>query len=204
MHESVSVRPSQLDPIFMDTFSEDRTQVALCRVKWFDIARGYGFASPADGGSDILLHYNLLAEYGRKILPEGSVIRARFRDGPRGRKAVKILESDLPCRGENRTATRKTRPDTSLMPRVDPLQFLDNAGAFEPATVRWFHRVRGYGFLIAENDDIQLFVHMESVRRAGLLTLLPGQRVKVRRYNGPRGALAIVIEADVSGQVSQK
>lgn len=159
------------------------------RVKWFDIGKGFGFVAPDDGGGDILIHYNLLARHGRKSVPEGARVVVETVLGPRGRQALAILDLDLTTAiegGSERGAPRG--------PRIDPLDFLDRAGDFEPVQVRWFNRVKGYGFLLRDDGVTQVFVHMETVRRGGFETLLPNQRLRARVHEGPRGALAVAIE----------
>ncbi|TPE62452.1 cold-shock protein [Sandaracinobacter neustonicus] len=157
------------------------------RVKWFDMVKGYGFVTPDDGGGDILLHYNLLGQIGRKSLPEGTAVTVVARKGPRGRQAVTIIELDL---------STATGPDQDKMEerssnRVDPLAYLEDAGDFEQVEVRWFNRSKGYGFLLRDDGVTQVFVHMETVRRGGFEALLPGQAVRARIHDGPRGALCV-------------
>jgi CspA family cold shock protein len=162
------------------------------RVKWFDMVKGYGFVMPDDGGGDILVHYNLLAPLGRKSLPEGAAITVTVRQGPRGRQAAEIVDLDL---------SKATGPDQDRLTerssnRVDPLDFVGEAGDFEPVQVRWFNRAKGYGFLLRSDGVTQVFVHMETVRRGGFESLQPGQLLRARVHDGPRGALAVVVEAD--------
>lgn len=159
------------------------------RVKWFDVVKGYGFVTPEDSGGDVLIHYNLLDKLGRKSLPEGAGVKLVARRGPRGRQAVSIVELDLstavgpdPDRQSERSANR-----------VDPLDFLENAGDFEAVEVRWFNRAKGYGFLLRNDGVTQIFIHMETVRRGGYENLLPGDLVEARVHDGPRGALAVAI-----------
>lgn len=157
------------------------------RVKWFDMVKGYGFVTPEDGGGDILLHYNLLGQIGRKSLPEGTAVTVVSRKGPRGRQAVAILELDL---------SQATGPDQDKIEdrnsnRVDPLDYMEEAGDFETVEVRWFNRSKGYGFLLRDDGVTQVFVHMETVRRGGFEALLPGQAILARIHDGPRGALAV-------------
>ncbi|WP_272492466.1 cold-shock protein [Sandaracinobacteroides sayramensis] len=163
------------------------------RVKWFDAVKGYGFITPDDGGGDILVHYNLLGQMGRKSLPEGARVTLTAREGARGRQAVSILELDLSSAigpDPDRSAERSAH-------RVEPLDFLAEAGDFEAVQVRWFNRAKGYGFLLRNDGVTQAFIHMETVRRGGFENLLPGQSVEARIHDGPRGALAVVVRAAV-------
>ncbi|MFN3371195.1 MAG: cold-shock protein [Sphingomonadaceae bacterium] len=161
------------------------------RVKWFDIGKGFGFVAPDDGGGDILIHYNLLARHGRKSVPEGARLVVDCVVGPRGRQASAILDLDL-------TTAIEAGPGGRAGPRggrTDPLDFLEEAGDFEPVQVRWFNRTKGYGFLLRDDGVTQVFIHMETVRRGGLETLLPNQRLLARVHEGPRGALAVALRA---------
>ncbi|QMW23742.1 cold-shock protein [Sandaracinobacteroides saxicola] len=164
------------------------------RLKWFDAVRGYGFVEVADGGGDLLLHYSVLKAVGRRTLPEGATVRAAVIEGERGRQISELLSIDL---------TTAVGPDPDLQHRreagrTDPLDFLDSAGDFIPVQVRWFNRVKGYGFLLADDDPDgpEIFVHMETVRRADLMTLEPGQLLRARVSKGPKGPMAVVIEDD--------
>jgi CspA family cold shock protein len=161
------------------------------RIKWFDLVKGYGFVTPDAPGGDILVHYNLLARYGRKSLPEGTRVVVVARESPRGRQASAIVDLDI---------SKATGPDPERAAqrsgaRQDPLDFLDKAGEFEPCEVRWFNRAKGYGFLLRDDGVTQVFIHMETVRRGGLDSLLPGQQLDARVHDGPRGALAVAVRA---------
>lgn len=176
----------------VDHVDGDGSETISGRVKWFDMVKGYGFITPDDGGGDVLVHYNLLTPLGRKSLPEGARVKVIARAGPRGRQAAEILELDL---------SKAIGPDPDRLAersanRVDPLDFLEQAGDFEPVQVRWFNRAKGYGFLLREDGVTQIFIHMETVRRGGFETLQPGQLLRARVHDGPRGALAVVLEPE--------
>src|SRR5215207_4275978 len=64
-------------------------------VKWFDAVRGYGFVVPDDGSSDVLVHFTILRDIGRRTLPEGATITCLAVQRDRGRQARKILDLDL-------------------------------------------------------------------------------------------------------------
>lgn len=170
----------------------DAEQLVGGRIKWFDMVKGYGFVTPDQPGGDILVHYNLLARFGRKSLPEGTRVVVAVRESPRGRQASAIVDLDV---------SKATGPDLERAAhrashRQDPLDFVDKAGDFEPCEVRWFNRAKGYGFLLRDDGVTQVFIHMETVRRGSFESLLPGQRLEARIHDGPRGALAVVVRPD--------
>jgi CspA family cold shock protein len=44
-------------------------------------------------------------------------------------------------------------------------------------TVKWFNTTKGYGFIVPEDGQKDVFVHISAVEKAGLRTLTEGQRV---------------------------
>jgi len=162
-----------------------------CRVKWFDAVKGYGFLVPQEGGGDILIHYNLLAGLGRKTLPEGVSLTALVKEGPRGLQAAELRDVDMS------TAVEITAvpPAPRRTDRSDPMALACDAGDFEPVTVRWFNRTKGYGFILCADGMTQAFVHVETVRRGGFEALESDQPLRARIAHGPRGALVVEVEA---------
>jgi CspA family cold shock protein len=158
------------------------------RVKWFDATRGFGFVVSEELDGDVLLHFSVLREHGRRSVPEGAIIECIPVRLERGLQAKRILSIDL-------SSALPQPPRSSIPPaeRADRKALADSAGEFEPVEVKWFNRVRGYGF-VKRPDELggeDVFVHMETVRNAHLPELQPGQKLEARIAPGSKGLTAV-------------
>ncbi len=54
-------------------------------------------------------------------------------------------------------------------------------------TVKWFNKVKGFGFIQPEDGSKDVFVHISAVERAGLGTLAEGQKVSFELSKGKDG-----------------
>lgn len=155
-------------------------------VKWFDVTRGFGFLVADDASvGDILIHFTVLQDHGRRSLPEGARIECTVVHRQRGLQAREIRSIDL---------TDAVEPLKRPSERGDRLEMIAAAGPFEGATVKWFNRLKGYGFLVRDSDSADIFVHMETLRRAEIDEVEPGEPVRARIVDGDKGPLAVAVE----------
>lgn len=161
-------------------------------IKWFDVAKGYGFVLPDNGLPDILLHVSALKRDGFLTAIEGARIVVEVVRRPRGLQVFRVLSMD------NSTALH---PAQMAPPRTH-VQVAPTSG-LESMTVKWFNRLRGFGFVSKGEGAPDIFVHMETLRRFGIPELKPGQTVLVRYGPGSKGLMAAEVRLpDASGPSS--
>lgn len=153
-------------------------------IKWFDASKGYGFIIPDNGMPDILLHVTCLRRDGFQTAYEGARVVCEALRRPRGLQAFRIIAMD-----------DSTAIHPSQLPQRTHVQVVAES-EFERAIVKWFNRLRGFGFLTRGDNTPDIFVHMETLRRFGFAELRPGQAVLVRYGRGPKGLMAAEIKPD--------
>jgi CspA family cold shock protein len=160
--------------------STNPTHTIKGHVKWFDPTKGFGFIVPEDGGKDVLLHANVLRNFGQGSVADGAEIEIEVQQTDRGLQAVSVVDIVV------------------IADLVPPLRDMEEMSPediakveIEPARVTWVDKAKGFGFANIFRDSEDVFVHIDVLRRSGLANLQAGEAIGVRLFNGERGRMAI-------------
>jgi len=153
-------------------------------VKWFDPVKGFGFVVSDDGGSDILLHVNVLRNFGQSSVADGARITLVAQKTERGVQAVSIVSITPP---EGLVASL---PDIVEMDREEIAR-----APILPARIKWFDKGKGFGFANVFGRSEDVFVHIDVLRQSGLSDLSPGEAIALRVIDGKRGRMAAEVRA---------
>jgi CspA family cold shock protein len=162
-------------------------------VKWFDPVKGFGFIVADEGGPDVLLHINVLRNYGQNSVSDGAEIEVLTQQTSRGLQAIEVLA----------ITAQTTSGDTGMEELNDVTADEIAALPLEPARVKWFDKVRGFGFANVFGRDPDVFLHVEVLRRSGFAEVSPGEALAVRIVEGRRGQMAVQIAPWEAGVVAR-
>ena len=181
-------RVSSSETVARDDQSNDAVDLVEITgiIKWFDVAKGFGFIVPDNGMQDVLVHVTCLRRDGYQTVLEGTRVVALIQKRDRGYQAFRILSMD-----------QTTAVHPSQMPPVKTHVQVTPSSGLERVLVKWFNRTKGFGFLTRGEGTEDIFIHMETLRRFGLTELRPGQVVLVRFGDGEKGLMAAEIHPDM-------
>lgn len=169
----------------MTDTTDENMQIVQGTVKWFDPVKGFGFVISDVGAPDILLHANVLRNFGQGSVADHSRIEVAIQQTERGVQAVEVLDI-VPPAMEDMTGLEDLAQMNAAEIAAVPL---------EPARVKWFDKSKGFGFANVFGKDDDVFVHVEVLRRSGLADLQPGEAVGLRVIDGQRGKMATQVTA---------
>jgi CspA family cold shock protein len=178
-----TLRPGTVRDIIDET-ATDLVELAGV-IKWFDVSKGFGFIVPDNGMPDILLHVTCLRRDGYQTAYEGARVVVEVSQRQKGLQAFRVVSMD-----------ESTALHPAQMPPPRTHVTVTATSGLERAQVKWFNRLRGFGFLTRGEGTEDIFVHMETLRRYGLAELRPGQTVLVRFGPGAKGLMAAEVHPD--------
>lgn len=158
-------------------------------VKWFDPVKGFGFVVAESGGPDILLHVNVLRNFGQSSIADGAGVEIAVQRTERGAQATEVFSIEPPVLEDSPPLADIALLDAALL----------NDTPLEPARVKWFDKAKGFGFANVFGKPEDVFLHVEVLRRSGLSDLQPGEALALRVVDGKRGRMAAEVFAWEAG-----
>lgn len=162
------------------TRNDDDIRRVKGRVKWFDPVKGFGFVVADEGGPDILLHANVLRNFGQSSVADRAGVELDVQQTERGHQAVEVHAIEP--------------PDDLELTGLSDLQDIDldeiRSAPLQAARVKWFDKGKGFGFANTFGSEEDVFVHIEVLRRSGLADVQPGEALAIRVIDGKRGRMA--------------
>ncbi|MBN9564534.1 MAG: CspA family cold shock protein [Alphaproteobacteria bacterium] len=155
----------------MTVKSTDGNQIQSGIVKWYSYKKGYGFITSTDCQNDILIHFSALDAANIRNLRPGDKLQFETNETPSGLQVKRVIAFED---GNNTT---------------------HNAQTFNIiGKLKWFNRVKGFGFVVPEDGTEEIFIHATIFQRANLLGILPGTKLEVITIRGPKGLEATSIK----------
>jgi CspA family cold shock protein len=149
-------------------------------VKWFKGDKGFGFVELGNGTGDAFLHIGQLQAAGYETVPPGAKLKVTTAQGTKGLQVTRVLEVDL--------------SSAESAPARPPRQFDSAAPRGGPAPRRGPDMTKGFGFVASDDGGKDVFVHISTLRPAGIAQLVEGQAVSMKVVETPKGREAVSID----------
>jgi CspA family cold shock protein len=162
-------------------------------VKWFNPTKGFGFVTLEDG-TDAFCHASALANLPSPNLPQGATVMCDVGQGQRGMQVTTVHSVDTstadpqPSRGfgggdrfGGGGGYRGDRGGGGFRGPREP------SGPMGDGHVKFFNEQKGFGFVVPETGGPDVYVHASALRRSGIPTLSPDQKIRFSTRQGMKG-----------------
>ena len=190
----------------MGHFDGDKTLTqasARGKIKWFNGTKGYGFVT-LDNGGDAFCHASVLQSAGHQELPPGASIVCDLADSQRGMQVAAIHNVDLSTAEE--PAPRGPKRDFGGGGGRggygggggyggDRDHGYGGGGGYNSAPsgpmtegkVKFFKDQKGFGFVMPDSGNGDIYLHASALRRSGVQQVEPEQRIRFSTRQGNKG-----------------
>ena len=147
---------------------EEKEKNMTATVKWFNPVKGFGFVSLDHNSKDAFVHISTLSEANHTSLPAQAKIRCDVQPGGRGAQVVAIHEVTIP---------EGCAPSREVTGRI-----------------KFFNYAKGFGFVTPDDGGPDIYLGKMTLKVCDVRKVEVDQRVRVRIYQGSKGATAESIE----------
>lgn len=162
---------------------DPNSKPVLTRLKWFNATKGFGFAVPEEDPCDAFIHITTLQDAEIHELGDDALIMCHVVKGPKGALVTKV----------DHLVEQGTEPSPITF-RVEITD--DEVLEKMSGTVKWYKPDKGFGFIIPEDGQKDVFVHKSCLERLGIDLLIPGQKVRMTVRTVAKGREVIKFRLD--------
>lgn len=159
-------------------------------LKWFNKAKGFGFVIPddrsvfSDKTKDAFIHITTLFEAKCEHLGENATFICIIDEGPKGLIVREI--TDILSQGDPENGTDLLNSSVSFENNKNSK--FESGELYElKGEVKWYRPEKGFGFIIPEDGEKDVFIHRKCLEELGIKHLDAGQNIVMMVRAAPKG-----------------